>query len=173
MATSRGEELWRAKISKSIGIAILALLLAAPANGSSALAQAGSTGGIIGKTDKTLSGERATERLAPARPHPKTQRPIEKGGRSTVQLPGESATGSSPCKGLMGAWTFSNGISVVFKPGGNMSSTNNDAGKWTCENGMVAAHWSKWTDHYVMSSDGARMSGNSGLLNIALTATKN
>jgi hypothetical protein len=76
-------------------------------------------------------------------------------------------------KGLVGDWTFSNGIGVVFNAGGNLSSTNNDVGKWTCERGMVAAHWRKWTDHYVISSNGAHMAGNSGLLNIALTATKN
>jgi hypothetical protein len=61
----------------------------------------------------------------------------------------------------------------MFKTGGDMSATNNDTGRWTCDGGMVAAHWSHWTDHYVIASDGTRMSGNSGLLNMALTATKN
>jgi hypothetical protein len=40
----------------SIGIALLALSHLASANASSALAQAGSTGGTVGKQDKSISG---------------------------------------------------------------------------------------------------------------------
>jgi hypothetical protein len=47
----------------SIGIVLLVLSLLAFANVSSALAQAGSTGGSIGKRDKSISGgEQETER---------------------------------------------------------------------------------------------------------------
>jgi hypothetical protein len=156
---------------KSLGIAMLGLLLAAFENDS--LAQSGSTGGTVGDINKTLSGERATAPNAPARPRPKTERPNETGSRTTVQSPGESVSESSPCKRLLGAWTFSNGIGVLFKAGGELSATNGDAGSWTCDSGMIAARWSKWTDHYVISADGAHLSGNSGVLNMALTATKN
>ena len=62
---------------------------------------------------------------------------------------------------------------MLFKPGGGLSSTTGDGGSWTCKNGMVAAHWARWTDHYLVSSDGAHITGNSGLMNMALTATKN
>lgn len=142
----------------SIGIALLAISHLAFANVSSALAQGGSVGGTIGKQDKSISGGEETSRPRAA-PLPK---------RSA-----EKARETSSCKGLVGSWTFSNGIGVVFKAGGDLSSTHDDGGKWTCEGGMVAARWRKWTDHYVISSDGAHMSGNSGLLNMALTATKN
>jgi hypothetical protein len=152
------------KRGKPLGIAMLSLLLAAFANDLSVLAQSGSTGGTIGNIDKSLSGESPTEPRVPARPRE---------GRTTVQSSEKSASGSLPCQKLLGAWTFSNGIGVVFKAGGDMSATNSGVGRWTCDGGMVAAHWSSWTDHYVISSDGTRMSGNSGLLNIALTATKN
>ncbi len=74
---------------------------------------------------------------------------------------------------LLGSWSFSNGVGVMFKPGGGLSSTTGDGGTWSCDNGMVAAHWGHWTDHYLVSSDGAHITGNSGLLNAALTATKN
>ena len=151
---------------------LLAILLFF-AGGSLALGQAGSTGGTIGKTDKSVGGESAAGPDAPARPHPKTERPTEKRNRTNVQLPGDSAAESSLCKALVGTWTFSNGIGVVFKAGGDLSATNADVGKWTCNSGMVAAHWRRWTDHYVVSSDRAHLSENSGLFNAALTATKN
>ena len=151
----------------SFGIAVLGLLTVFE---SDMLAQSGSIGGSVGDTNKTLSGERATGPNAPARPRPKTEQSTEKANRTAVQPPEDSVSG---CKGLLGTWTFSNGIGVMFKAGGELSATNRDAGRWTCDGGMVAAHWSKWTDHYVISSDGAHISGNSGVLNIGLTATKN
>ena len=140
------------------GIALLVLSNFVVAHACPALAQAGSVGGTIGKQDKSISGGEEPDR-------PRTAPVPRRSAGKTQETP--------PCKALVGAWTFSNGIGVVFKAGGNLLSTNNDAGRWTCEGGMVAAHWQKWTDHYVISSDGVHMSGNSGLLNIALTATKN
>lgn len=152
---------------------VLAVLLLFAA-GSLAFGQAGSTGGTIGKKNKSVSGEEsAAGPDAAARPHPKTERPIQKRSRANVPLPGESATEGSLCEAVVGNWTFSNRIGVVFNAGGNLSATNGDAGKWTCKSGMVTARWKKWTDHYVVSSDRAHMSGNSGLFNFALTATKN
>jgi hypothetical protein len=139
---------------------LLAISQSAFANISSALAQAGSVGGSIGKQDKSISGGEDAERPRAA--------PLSKRSAAGTQE-------TTPCKGLVGTWSFSNGVGVAFKAGGGLSSTNNDLGKWTCEGGMVAAHWRTHTDHYVISSDGAHMSGNSGWLNlnIALTATKN
>jgi hypothetical protein len=52
-ATSLGDSMGR---HSSIGIALVALSHLAFANASSALAQAGSTGGTIGKQDKSISG---------------------------------------------------------------------------------------------------------------------
>jgi hypothetical protein len=64
----------------SIGIALLALSHLAFANGSSALAQAGSTGGTIGKTDKSISGgEAAPETQTRTKSRSKGQRPIDQG----------------------------------------------------------------------------------------------
>ena len=50
----------------SIGIALLSLLHLVSASAPSALAQAGSTGGTIGKQDKSISGSEETDR-----PHPR------------------------------------------------------------------------------------------------------
>jgi len=52
----------------SIGIALLALSHLAFANASSALAQAGSTGGTIGKQDKSISGGEDPDRTRSATP---------------------------------------------------------------------------------------------------------
>ena len=142
----------------SIGIISLALSHLALASSSPVHAQAGSVGGSIGKQDKSISGGEDVDRPQVA-PHSK---PLVAKAQETP-----------PCKKVVGTWAFSNGIGVVFRAGGDLSSTNSDVGRWTCKDGMVAAHWQKWTDHYVISSDGIHMSGNSGLLNVALTATKN
>ncbi len=122
----------------------------------SALAQ-GSAGGAVGDTEKTLSGNRGA--AAPAKAEPRA--------------PKEAASGGARCQSLVGSWSFSNGVGVLFKPGGGLSSTTGDGGSWTCENGMVAAHWARWTDHYLVAADGTHITGNSGLMNIALTAIKN
>ena len=158
---------------RATAIVMLGLLLATLEATSSALAQSGSVGGSVGPSEKTLSGERsAAEPAAPAPHHPIPARRTEPEHRAPAP-PKEAAAGSSRCQMLLGSWSFSNGVGVMFKPGGGLSSTTGDGGTWSCDNGMVAAHWPHWTDHYLVSSDGAHITGNSGLLNAALTATKN
>jgi hypothetical protein len=72
-----------------IGIALMALPYFAFANVSSALAQAGSTGGTIGKQDKSISGgESVVEPHAPVKSRPKSQRPIETPESSEVSVAG-------------------------------------------------------------------------------------
>lgn len=151
--------------ARTITVAVLGLLLASFAT-SSALAQ-GSAGGSVGDTEKTLSGNRGTAAPRAAATHSKTE-PL----RETA-APKEAASGGSRCQSLLGSWSFSNGVGVLFKPGGGLSSTTGDGGSWTCSNGMVAAHWARWTDHYLVASDGVHITGNSGLMNFALTAIKN
>lgn len=150
--------------ARTIPVAVLGLLLVTLAT-SSALAQ-GSAGGSVGDTEKTLSGNRgaAPQRAAA---HAKAE------PRRETAAPKETAGGGSRCQSLVGSWSFSNGVGVLFKPGGGLSSTTGDGGSWTCENGMVAAHWARWTDHYLVASDGVHITGNSGFLNGALTAIKN
>ena len=155
-------------------IAMLGLSLAIFEANSPALAQSGSAGGSVGPSEKTLSGERSAAEPAASGPHrPTPARRTEPEHRTPAAVPKEVAAGSSRCQMLLGSWSFSNGVGVMFKPGGGLSSTTGDGGTWSCDNGMVAAHWPHWTDHYLVSSDGAHITGNSGLLNAALTATKN
>jgi hypothetical protein len=155
-------------------IAMLGLSLAIFEANSPALAQSGSAGGSVGPSEKTISGERsAMEPAAPAPHHPAPARRTEPEHRAPAAAPKEAAAGNSRCHMLLGSWSFSNGVGVMFKPGGGLSSTTGDGGTWSCDNGMIAAHRPHWTDHYLVSSDGAHITGNSGLLNFGLTATKN
>jgi hypothetical protein len=113
-----------------------------------ALAQAGSTGGTLGKTDKSASGGRQTT------PQASSGRPL------------------SPCRSAVGTWAFSNGVSVVIKAGDAATASNGGVGKWSCDGGMVTIDWGTHTDHYAISSAGNRMSGNGGVLQVSLTAEK-
>jgi hypothetical protein len=95
----------------SIGIVVLALSHLAFANGSSALAQAGSVGGTIGNQDKTISGgeepdrPRATpkrkevqrQRSAPARSASESPRP------QSTETPQEKFANSPTCTNVRAA----------------------------------------------------------------------
>jgi hypothetical protein len=135
--------------SATLGIAGIICLIALLATDRMLFAQ-GSLGGTIGKTDKSASGGRQ------ATPQASSGRPM------------------SPCRGAVGTWAFSNGVSVVIKTGGAATASDGPVGKWSCDGGMVTIDWPSWTDHYAISSAGNRMSGNSGYLslNIPLTAEK-
>ena len=172
MSRGQGEKTSVGRRPKNRRISTSAVVLGLLLVNFSALAQAGSTGGSVGPSEKTLSGDRnAIEPAAPVPHRPNGQRTDTAPGGRTAS-PKEPAA-SPRCQMLLGSWSFSNGVGVVFKPGGAMSSTKGDDGTWSCTNGAVQAHWAHWTDRYLVSSDGAHITGNSGLLNLALTATKN
>ena len=67
-----------------------------------AFAQAGSTGGTIGKTDKSASGGEEQQQ---------TRKP----------------TTSSSCSGLSGSWVWYNGIDVTIRAEGTMTAGNGGA----------------------------------------------
>jgi hypothetical protein len=129
---------WRA----STGIALLAVSHLAFADLSSALAQAGSTGGTIGKQDKSVSGGNAPE---DSRPSTRKQKP-----------PGSVAKNSS-CGRVVGTWRWGNGATVVIKPSGSLSQSD-FSGKWTCKEGQYVFVWSTgFTDRASLSTDGNHM----------------
>jgi hypothetical protein len=129
---------------------IVALSLALPA---SALAQAGSTGGTIGKQDKSISGgddAANSERAVPMRkPRPARQ--------SAVTAP----TGG-PCSRIVGTWLWYNGSSVTVHSNSN-KTTQSDGNSATvvCEDGTYTFTWfGSHTVHERLSSDGKRLSGD-------------
>ena len=136
----------------SIGIALLALSHLAFANVSSALAQAGSIGGTIGKQDKSISGGEEADRPRAA-PHPK--RPAAKAQ--------ETSSGHS-CSRIVGTWSWYLGVSesVFHKDGTARHSSSGVTGKWTCVGNTVSVTWSYdgtvRTDHITVSQDGNSIS---------------
>jgi hypothetical protein len=89
-----------------LGAALLAVAFAAPATSSTAFAQAGSTGGTIGNTDKSVSGD-----LKPAEPLRRTvnQRPrqsvSEKASARREDSPGVGAA-SRASSSIVGRWRW-------------------------------------------------------------------
>jgi hypothetical protein len=135
----------------STGIALLALSHLAFANVSSALAQAGSVGGTIGKQDKSISGGEEADRSLTA-PHPK--RPAAKAR--------ETSSGHS-CRSIAGTW--SSWASGQFGP--NDTRFNADGtithpaskGTWSCENGQYMHVWSAFGRRgpYRLSANGKQL----------------
>ena len=104
-----------------IGIALLALSHFAFANVTAALAQAGSTGGTVGKMDKSISGGVDTNTPGAA-VHPK---------RAATKSQ-EKSSGRSSCSKIAGSWTWFLGVSVtVLNQDGTARNTGN-TGRWTC-----------------------------------------
>jgi hypothetical protein len=147
--------------SITLGIVGISCLIALLATDRIALGQAGSTGGTLGKTDKSASGG---EEVVP---------PPDTKAEGKVHRPSAKSDGQkSPCRNALGTWAFSNGVSVVIKAGGGVTASDGGLGKWSCDGGMVTIDWGSWTDHYAISSAGNRLSGNGGLLHVSLTAEK-
>jgi hypothetical protein len=120
----------------SIGIALLALSLLAFASVSSALAQAGSTGGSIGKRDKSISGdEEGAERPRAA---PRAKRPV------AVNTDGVNSNGVN----ISGVWGSNIGAQYRITQSGNsfrwvvVQGTQTETGNGTVNGYNVSASWS-------------------------------
>jgi hypothetical protein len=134
-----------------IGIVALVIWLAAIANGSPVLAQAGSTGGTIGNTNKSLSGGEDTE------PHRKPNREAPIRHRSTT----EKSTGSA-CQKIVGTWAWhyiSGTTETVFSPNGSGRSNIGLTNSWTCTGRIATVIWSHgYVDRLTISRDGSSLS---------------
>ena len=131
-----------------IGIALLAAMSCGLANPSSALAEAGSIGGHIGKRDKSISGSEGAD-APPTAVHPKP--PAAK----AQQTP----SGRS-CGRIVGRWSWYLGVSesIFHKDGTAVHPASGATGKWTCAGDTVNAIWSYEgtvrTDRITLSPDG-------------------
>jgi hypothetical protein len=140
------------KRSTQIGIAGLLAVFAALVSVSPALAQAGSTGGTIGKQGKSASGDE------------EAKKPRASGGIGTSA--GKSRrTADRPCDKIVGKWRWVYGTEAIFDQNGtgrHFGSTAN----WTCTDGVVIATWnSGWVDRITISADGNSLSivNNAGI----------
>lgn len=124
------------------------------AAGPEAFAQAGSTGGTIGKTDKSETGSDRTPASRPA------AQPRKQDGSSRN-------VAASSCSKMPGSWSWFNGATVVIKQDGTASDGPHSA-KWSCANGTVVMHWSHgYTDRLSLSQDGSHLQGTNGLVTVS------
>jgi hypothetical protein len=120
-----------------------------------ALAQAGSIGGQIGKTDKSISGDDG----------PSSH------DRATKSKSGLGASGSEQrgCGNFFGTWTSGGGSwlygasDTVFRSDGTARHSSGIVGSWTCSAGEIVLEWKNWdNDRLKLSSDGKRLNSLAG-----------
>jgi hypothetical protein len=120
------------------------LLMTLPAE---AFAQAGSTGGTLGESDKSVAGERDIDS------EQKSPRANRAAHRPTAER------SSSSCQRVVGTWDWFIGPTVTFKDdgtGGNSLFTFT----WTCSGGNYVLVWSHgYTDRVKLSADGKSLDG--------------
>jgi len=120
-----------------------------------AQSQPGSIGGMIGNTDKSISGSRE-----PNRPESRQQKPDERrSGRAPVQSP------ETGCQKAVGTWKHEKGGNWTFRAGGSVQLEDGSGGNWRCEGGIVKLTWTRGhplfvgtTDRVVVGQDGTHMS---------------
>lgn len=127
-----------------------------------AAAQAGSTGGSIGKQGKSVSGDESS----PAPAQPQRQGPAPRPASPKRQ----AAQPPSNCPSLAGTWSWFTNGDVVFRADGTAEQTNGFTARWSCAGGMYTVSWNSIpaTDRLTLSSDGTRLSGTN---NWGLTVT--
>jgi hypothetical protein len=113
------------------------------------LAQAGSTGGVIGKQDKSISGGvPATPPGGEARKRPAVSATRER------SAPKRGDAGPK-CSDVAGTWDWFNGDVHAFSAGGTMRGPG-VTGNWTCSNVTFVLTWSNgFVDRLTLSSDGS------------------
>lgn len=131
-----------------IGIVTLATSFLVFAGASSALAQAGSVGGTIGKQDKSISGGEEADR---PRVVPLPQR--------SAASPRETTSGRS-CNRIVGRWSWYLGVSdsIFRKDGTALHPASGTPGRWSCAGNTVNVLWGSGpdarTDRMTLSQDG-------------------
>jgi hypothetical protein len=136
------------------GFIRIALALSYLALANSALAQAGSTGGTVGKTEKSISGGEDADRPRAA---PLAKRPAAKEQETS---PGRS------CGRIVGRWSwYLNLTESVFHKDGTAGHSGGATGRWTCAGGTVSVVWGDGgnarTDRITVSPDGNTISVDS------------
>lgn len=135
---------------------LISLMLGSFAVTAKASAQAGSTGGTIGKTDKSQSG---ANDAPSSRPEPKARKPAKETG-----VPRNVPTSS--CSKMPGNWSWFTGVTAVIRPNGTATAGPYSA-TWTCANDAVTMHWSHgYTDRLRLSRDGTHLEGTNGFVTV-------
>jgi hypothetical protein len=136
-------------------------VLASAVSAPFAFAQAGSTGGSLGQTDKSASGDSAgalrptkpVKRPAQIKPNP-AERPIAVA--SPIQPKPDY------CKGVVGVWKVNHlfASQTTFNADGSGSNTLGGPFTWTCSEGTVVFNWInnlKVSEQAAFSNDGNKL----------------
>jgi hypothetical protein len=138
-------------MNRSIPIAVICGWAALFGADQAALGQAGSTGGTIGKTDKSASGGEG-DQIA------RTRKPETK-----------STKAAGACAKVAGTYSYSpDGTVVVFKSDRTTSHSGGPRGTWTCAGGVVTVVWNTgFIDHLTPTEGGFSASNNIGVTWVA------
>jgi hypothetical protein len=139
-------------------------MLASFAMGTTAFSQAGSTGGTIGKTEKSISGGAEAEQ-----PPVKQRKPAPVSGRPSVAAPSPN-----DCRKVVGAWTFTfeKSFETAIKSDGTGSFGPGLEFTWTCSGNQFAYTALGITERLTLSSNGIAMSGVETLKGDRMTAVR-
>ena len=122
------------------------------ASSSTVFAQAGSTGGVIGKEGKSASGGVD----APASRNPGVEpRARSKAPAKPAEPPKSKAAG---CARAVGIWFWVTEV-VTIKSGGSVTAKGG-AGNWTCVDGLLHVYWPGFIvphEIFSISEDGNRL----------------
>jgi hypothetical protein len=125
-------------------------------------AQAGSTGGTLGRTDKSVSGgDEPTRDRSASR-------------KSAAAKPAEHKQAGNDCNRVVGVWQWRwlNETSVVtLNANGTGSSAHGFKSTWTCSNRTAVIRWPMAQDTMVLSSDGKKLTGSNNV-GVAVTGSR-
>ena len=117
------------------------------AGASLAFGQAGSIGGVVGKTDKSISGGAEQDAIRQAS-HSKPEHSVAR------QVPT-----SGPCDAIVGTWLWHRGLSTMtFTKDGALRNSFGATSNWTCAGRRSARSGSGGShEEYKISADGNSM----------------
>ena len=139
-------------VRRLIVAVLAAVVLGSLAASVNAFAQAGSAGGVVGKTGKSQSGR---DEAAPAPREPKVRREVR------------PAAPASSCSRMPGSWSWFNGVTTVIRADGTATGGRYTA-TWTCSNDSVVMHWSHgYIDRLRLSRGGTHLEGTNGMITVS------
>jgi hypothetical protein len=159
-----------------LSIVVLTLLLAFANR--AALGQAGSVGGIIGKTDKSVSGDQERQpgerERHVSRPTADSKPAATRARKSPAAEEDAAPSGKSTCGNIVGTWSWPNGgVMAFYKNGGAGAAGQPAGGTWRCSGSTVIAVFNNGgRDQYVVAPDGNSLSVKTNWLPGTYTATR-
>ena len=112
-----------------------------------ALTQAGSTGGNVGKQDKSVSGGKDQESAQKKSPQP-----------TPNHSPVKSTNTASRCSSFPASYSYPLQTVTVFKSDGTASNSSGLKATWTCANGTVTVKWNTGYIDTLIPSGGSSFS---------------